>query len=76
MAAISQDLLFTIYELKGCGMMFTQCLSLYYHLFYYMEDNGILNPDDVIHLFALHYIYLVRINNSLASKTAATFIYG
>ena len=47
--------------------VFTQCLSLYYHLFYYMEDNGILNPDDVIHLYALHYIYLVRINNSLAS---------
>ena len=39
--------------------VFTQCLSLYYHLFYYMEDNGILNPDDVIHLYALHYIYLV-----------------
>lgn len=25
--------------------VFTQCLSMYYHLFYFLEDSGILNPD-------------------------------
>ena len=49
--------------------VFTQCLSMYYHLFCYMEDNGILDPSDVVHLYALHYIYLERINSSLASFT-------
>ena len=51
--------------------VFSQCLSMYYHLFYFMEDNGILDPGDVFHLYALHYIYMGRINNSLASFTEA-----
>ena len=37
----------------------------YADLFYYMESYGILNPLDDIHLFALHFIYLPRINKSL-----------
>ena len=51
--------------------VFSQCLSTYYHLFYFMEDNGILDPDNPIHLFALHYIFMIRINSSLASFTEA-----
>lgn len=51
--------------------VFSQCLSVYYHLFYFMEDNGILDPGDVFHLYALHYIYMERINSSLASFTEA-----
>ena len=39
--------------------------SVYYHLFYYMEQNGLLNPIDTNHLFALQYVYLPRINQSL-----------
>ena len=34
-----------------------------------MEDNGILDPGDVFHLYALHHVE--RINSSLASFTEA-----
>ena len=34
-----------------------------------MEDNGILDPSDIVHMYALHYIYIMRINSSLASFT-------
>lgn len=39
--------------------------SLFYRLFYYMEHNGILDPMDEKHLFALHYVFVPRINRSL-----------
>jgi hypothetical protein len=39
--------------------------SVYYRLFYFLEHNEILNPIDSIHVFALHYIYLPRINRAL-----------
>ena len=39
--------------------------SLYYRLFYYLENNSLLNPIVDEHLFALHYIFLPRINRSL-----------
>ena len=40
--------------------------QVYYRLFYYMEDIGILNPLDERHLFALHYIFIPRLCSSLA----------
>lgn len=39
--------------------------SLYYRLFYYLEYNDLLNPINEGHLFAIHYIFLPRINKSL-----------
>ena len=42
-------------------------LGLYYRLFYFMEDEGILDPLNEIHLAALHYIYLPLINEKLNS---------
>ena len=39
--------------------------SAYYRLFYYLEHNKLLNPLDTLHLFALHYIYIPRINQAL-----------
>jgi len=39
--------------------------SLYYRLFYFMEQHDLLNPLNEKHLFALHYIFLPRINRSL-----------
>lgn len=39
--------------------------SLYYRLFYYLENNSLLNPIIEEHLFALHYVFLPRINQSL-----------
>lgn len=41
--------------------------KLFYRLFYYLEGLGILNPDDDVHIFALYYIYLPRINQALAA---------
>lgn len=45
--------------------VFNACTMLYYHLFYHMEDIGILDIDNEIQLFSLHYIFLPRIKNSL-----------
>ena len=45
--------------------VFSACLILYYNLFYHMEEINILDIDNDIHLFCLHFIYLPRINASL-----------
>ena len=39
--------------------------SVYYRLFYYLEHNELLNPIDTMQIFALHYIYIPRINQAL-----------
>ena len=39
--------------------------QLYYRLFYFLEHCGLLDPVNENHLFALHYIFLPRINKSL-----------
>lgn len=45
--------------------VFEGVLGLYYKLFYFMEDEGFLNPLNEIHLAALHYVYLPVINEKL-----------
>lgn len=45
--------------------LYVSCINLFYHLFYSMEDAGILDVENERHLFALHYVYLPRINQSL-----------
>ena len=40
-------------------------LRLYYDLFYFMEDKQILDPLSDIHLAALHFVYLPKINEKL-----------
>lgn len=40
-------------------------LRMYSELFYYMEDNQLLDPANDIHLFALHYVFIPRINEHL-----------
>lgn len=40
-------------------------LSLYYQVFYYLEDTELLDPINDIDLFCLHFVYEQRINNSL-----------
>ena len=39
--------------------------SLFYRLFYFMEQNDLLNPIDEKHLYALHYVFIPRINHAL-----------
>lgn len=41
--------------------------SLFYKLFYFMEQNDLLNHLDEKHLYALQYVYIPRINKALAS---------
>ena len=44
----------------------TRCVSTYYiDIFHFLEENGILDRDNEIHLFCLHYTFLPRINRSL-----------
>ena len=45
--------------------VFQAVTQFYYHLFYYLEDLHLLDPLDDTHLFALHYVYKPRINQSL-----------
>lgn len=45
--------------------------SSFVQLFYELEDTGVLNPDNEADLFALHYVFLPRINASLAKFTSA-----
>ena len=40
--------------------------SVYYRLFYFLEENDILDPLDEEHLFALHYVFVPKVNKSLA----------
>ena len=46
--------------------VFSGCLILFYNLFYQMEDQLLLNIEDDIHLFSLHFVYLKRINHALS----------
>lgn len=45
--------------------VYSQCTILYYQIFYHMEDLGLLNIENEIHLFSLHFIFMPRINVSL-----------
>ncbi len=43
-----------------------RCVTvIFYKLFYYLEQNGYLDPNNTFHRYALHYVYLPRINKSL-----------
>ena len=54
--------------------LFTGCTTVFYNLFYFMEDVGILNPDDTAELFCLQYVFVPRINVSL-SQFVSTWNY-
>ena len=45
--------------------LFSGCLYLFYQLFYFMEDQGILDPNSETHLWCLHFVFVERINQSL-----------
>lgn len=45
--------------------VYTGVLALFYKLFYYMEDDGILDPLDDLQIAALHYTYIPFINQKL-----------
>ena len=41
------------------------CISVFYHLFYHMEDTGLLDPLNSSDLFCLHFIYKPYINYAI-----------
>lgn len=45
--------------------IFDGVLYIYYHLFYHLEDSLIIDLSNEVHLFALHFVYVPRINNHL-----------
>ena len=47
--------------------VFEGVLYIYYTFFYHLEDCGVLDPTDPLHLYALHYVYLPRINRHLVT---------
>ena len=47
--------------------VFQGVLVLYYDLFYHLETINLLDPNNEVHLFCLHYIFLPRINRHLGS---------
>ena len=44
---------------------FTYVVQHYYNLFYFLESNNELDPDDEVHMFALQYVFMPRINRAL-----------
>lgn len=43
-----------------------RCVTLlFYRLFYYLEQQDLLNPINDIHIYAIHFIFLPRINKAL-----------
>ena len=45
--------------------MYRSVTMLYYRLFYFMEQQGLLDALNEVHLFALHYVYMQRINEGV-----------
>ena len=45
--------------------VFTGVLSFHYRMFYFMEDEGILDPLNDMHIAALHHVFLAKINDKL-----------
>ena len=51
--------------------VFSSCTSLFHQLFYYMEDEDILDVESDIHVFCLHFVFLTRLNIALRQFTEA-----
>ena len=45
--------------------VFSECTSYYYALFYALEDSGVLDPQNEVDLFALHFVFLEEIQQEL-----------
>lgn len=45
--------------------LFGGCISVFYHLFYHLEDCGLLDATNTLDLYSLHLVYLPYINYSM-----------
>lgn len=41
------------------------CINVYYDLFYFLERNGLLDRDNEVHIFVLHYVYMPRLKHNI-----------
>lgn len=46
--------------------IFDGVLSFFYDLFYFLEEHNLLDPFNDTHIFALHYVYMPKINCNLS----------
>ena len=51
--------------------LFHGCTFLFYYVFFYLEDAGLLDINSASHLFCLHYVFTPRINQHLESSDVA-----
>ena len=51
--------------------VFSSCTGNLYHLFYSLEDEGLLDPIDEVDLFCLHLVFIPRLNQQLEFFRAA-----
>ena len=51
--------------------VFRVVTHIFYYTFHSMEEAGILDRNNVLHLFSLHYVFLPRINTALDSFVEA-----
>ncbi len=51
--------------------LYSACISFFYFFFYFLEDIDMLNPDDHIDLYILHYVFLPIIQQQLDVFRAA-----
>ena len=49
--------------------VFSVVLSVFYRVFWYLEENGYLDIGDEVYLYALHLVYVPLINNNLREFT-------
>lgn len=45
--------------------LFNGCINFFYHFLYFMEDINILNPDNPLDLYALHYVIMDVLQENL-----------
>ena len=45
--------------------LFSGCICYFYHLFYWIEDQGIINIDSVTDIYCLHTVFLEKIQQYL-----------
>ena len=55
-------------ELNVFGGMCSLDVSLFYRIFYSLEDAGLLDPSNEADLFSLHFVFISRINRQLVSS--------
>ena len=45
--------------------LFTSCISFFYYFFYFLEDIGVLSPDNILDLYILHAVFIPIIQKQL-----------